>query len=163
MPKRLLSALACTCTAACASATGDYPSLAVRDAERISGTLQPSEPYVPASPSPAVLANVESLVEQARAAHDSFRTKLGPARSAVQAASGAGFGSERWAVASVAIAGLETERSRVMISLADIDRLHVAAATEGAALEELAAAQDVVSRMAADQTATIDEMLAVLR
>lgn len=162
MPKRLIAALACTCTAACVSAPGDYPSLAVRDAERVSGTLQPADPYVPSPVAPAVLANAGSLVGQARAAHDSYRSKLEPARSAVQAARGAGFGSERWAVASVAIAGLETERSRTMIALADLDRLYVAAATEGAALEELAAAHGQVGAMVADQTATIDQMLAAL-
>lgn len=162
MSKRFLAALACACIAACASPPGDYPSLAVRDAERISGTLQPAEPYVPTPIAPVVLANAASLVEQARAAHDSYRSKLGSARSAVQAARGADFGSERWAVASVAIAGLETERSRAMIALADLDRLYVAAATEGGALEELAAAQGQVGIIVADQTAAINEMLAVL-
>ena len=162
MPKRFLAALACVCTAACASAPGDYPSLAVRDAERVSGTLQPAEPYVPPPASPAVLANAGSLVEQAAAAHESYRGKLAGARSAVQAARNAGFGSEPWAVASVAIAGLETERSRAMIALADLDRLTVAAATEGGATDELAAAQARVDAMVAEQTADIDGLLAAL-
>jgi len=163
MSKRLLAALACVCTAACATAPGDYPSLAIRDAERVSGTLQPAEPYVPPAPTPAVMASVEGLVEQAAAAYESYRGMLAGARSAVQTASGAGVGSEAWARASVAIAGLETERSRVMIALAELDRLHVNAATEGGALEDLEAAQGLVGQMAADQTAAIDEMLSVLR
>lgn len=163
MPKRLLAALSCACTAACATAPGDYPSLAIRDAERVSGTLQPAEPYVPPAPTPAVIANLEGLVEQAAAAYESFRGKLDAARSTVRAASGAGVGNDAWAAASVAIAGLETERSRVMIALAELDRLHVNAATEGGALEDLEAAQGLVGRMADDQTAAIDEMLSVLR
>ena len=162
MPKRFLAALASVCTAACASAPGDYPSLAVRDAERVSGTLQPAEPYVPPPASPAVLANAGSLVEQAAAAHESYRGKLGGARAAVQTARGAGFGSEPWAVASVAIAGLETERSRAMIALADLDRLVVAAATEGGATTELAAAQARLDAMVAEETAAIDGLLAAL-
>ena len=162
MFKRPLAALACACTAACASAPGDYPSLAVRDAERVSGTLQPAEPYVPPPASPAVLANAASLIEQAAAAYESYRGKLAGARSAVQAARNAGFGSEPWAVASVAIAGLETERSRAMIALADLDRLTVAAATEGGATDELAAAQARVDAMVAEQTADIDGLLAAL-
>ena len=129
MPQRLLIALACAATAACASGPDAYPSLAIRDAERVSGTLQPAEPYVPTPAAPAVLANAATLVEQAAAAHESYRGKLAGARSAVEAARGAGFGSEPWAAASVAIAGLETERSRAMIALADLDRLAVAAAT----------------------------------
>ena len=162
MFKRLLATLACACTAACASAPGDYPSLAIRDAERVTGTLQPAEPYVPPPPSPAVLANAAGLVEQAGAAHESYRGKLGGARAAVQTARGAGFGSEPWAVASVAIAWLETERSRAMIALADLDRLTVAAATEGGALDELAAAQARVDAMVAEETVGIDELLAAL-
>lgn len=163
MPKRHLAALACACTAACASTPGDYPSLAIRDVERVSGTLQPAEPYVPPPVSAEVMTSIESLVEQAAAAYDSYRGKLGGARSAARAASGAGVGSDAWAAASVAIAGLETERSRVIIALAELDRLYVAAATEGGALEDLEAAQGLVSQMAADQTAAIDEMLSVLR
>jgi hypothetical protein len=163
MPKRLLATLACACTAACASGPGDYPSLAIRDAERVTGTLQPAEPYVPTPAAPAVLANAASLVQQAAAAHESYRGKLAGARSAVQAARNAGFGSELWAVASVAIAGLETERSRAMIALADLDRLAVAAATEGGALGELAAAQARVDAMVAEETETIDGLLAQLR
>src|SRR5688572_266348 len=76
MSKRLLAALACACTAACASAPGDYPSLAIRDAERVSGTLQPAEPYVPTPVAPVVLANAQALVQQAGAAHESFLGQL---------------------------------------------------------------------------------------
>lgn len=163
MPKRLLAALLCAGTAACASAPGDYPSLAIRDAERVSGTLQPAEPFVPEPAAPAVLANAAMLVEQAEAAHESFRGKLAGARSAVQAARGAGFGSEPWAVASVAIAGLETERSRAMIALADLDRLAVAAATDGGATGELATAQARVESMVTEESAAIDGLLSTLR
>ena len=162
MSKRLLAALFCAATAACASAPGDYPSLAIRDAERVSGTLQPAEPFVPEPASPVVLASAQALVEQAAAAHESFRGKLGGARSAVQAARGASFGSEPWAVASVAVAGLETERSRAMIALADLDRLAVAAATDGGATGELAAAQARVDSMVAEETAAIDALLSAL-
>ena len=52
MTKRLIVALACAFTAACASSPDDYPSLAIRDAERVSGTLQPAEPYVPTPAAP---------------------------------------------------------------------------------------------------------------
>lgn len=162
MPTRPLIALACAFTAACASGPDAYPSLAIRDAERVSGTLQPAEPYVPTPVAPVVLENAQALVEQAQGANESFRSQLGSARSAAQAARGAGFGSEPWAVASVAIAGLETERSRAMIALADLDRLTVAAATEGGALDELAAAQARVDAIVAQQTAEIDGLLASL-
>jgi hypothetical protein len=163
MPQRLLIALACAATAACASGPDAYPSLAIRDAERVSGTLQPAQPYVPTPAAPVVLQNAQALVDQAEGAHESFRRQLDGVRNAAQAARGAGIGSERWAVASVAIAGLETERSRAMIALADLDRMAVAAATEGGALDELAAAQARVDAIVAQQSAEIDGLLAALR
>ena len=163
MSQRFLAAIACACTAACASAPGDYPSLAIRDAERVSGTLQPAQPYVPPPVSQPVLADAASLVAEARAAHESYRRMLGPVRSTVLAGRGAAVGSDGWAAASVAIAGLETERSRTMVALAGLDRLYVAAATEGNALDELAAAQAEVGALAAEESAAIDELLAVLR
>jgi hypothetical protein len=110
-----------------------------------------------------VLQNAQALVDQAEGAHESFRRQLDGVRNAAQAARGAGIGSERWAVASVAIAGLETERSRAMIALADLDRMAVAAATEGGALDELAAAQARVDAIVAQQSAEIDGLLAALR
>ena len=163
MPQRLLIALACAATAACASGPDAYPSLAIRDAERVSGTLQPAQPYVPTPAAPVVLQNAQTLVDQAEGAHESFRRQLNGARNAAQAARGAGMGSERWAVASVAIAGLETERSRAMIALADLDRMAVAAATEGGALDELAAAQARVDAIVAQQSAEIGGLLAALQ
>ena len=163
MPKRLLAVLACASTVACATAPGDYPSLAIREAERVSGTLQPAQPYVPPPVPQATLADAASLVAQARAAHAAYGSRLSGVRSTVSAARGAEFGSERWAVASVAVTQLETERSRAMIALAELDRLHVAAATEGGAVDELAAAQAEVARIVAEQTAGIDELLAALQ
>jgi hypothetical protein len=163
MPKRAILALACACSTACASAPGDYPSLAIRDAERVSGTLQPAEPHVPPPVPQPVLTDAAGLVAQARAAHDDYRAMLGGVRSTVLAARGADPGSDSWAAASVAVTSLETERSRAMIALAELDRLYVAAATEGSALDELAAAQAEAGAMVAEQSAAIDDLLAVLR
>ena len=49
-----------------------------------------------------------------------------------------------------------------MIALADLDRLTVAAATEGGALDQLASAQARVDAMVAEETVGIDELLAAL-
>ena len=162
MLNRLALAAACTLLASCATASGDYPSLAVREAERVTGRLDAPEPYVPEPISEATLADVEQLVAQAAEAHESFLQKLAPARSAVRAAQGAGVGTERWSVASVAIADVESARSRTMVAMADLDRLYVAAATEGAATEELATAQQRVDALVEQETAAIEDMLAAL-
>lgn len=149
--------------AGCASASGDYPSLGVRDAERRTGVMAPAEPEPVAQLSPEAAESVAALVARARAANADYLAKLPAARSAVRAASGAALGSEGWAVASVAIAALETERSRTMIALADLDRLYVAVAIEGGAMELLAAAQSEVAALAEAQTAGIDDLLRSLR
>ncbi len=163
MVKRIAPALLAIALAACASPQGAYPSLAVRDAERATGTLQPPEPYVPAPPSAAAMNDVEKLVEQAHGAFESYRDKLDGVRRAALAARGAEVGGDAWARASVAIAGLETERSRTMVPLADIDRMLVAAATEGARTAEFEDAQTLIGEMVDFETAGIDEIRNVLR
>ena len=161
MSQRVLATLLCALAAGCASTPGDYPSLAIRDAERVSGTLQPAEPYVPAPVDAATLASVEGLVQQANAAYAAYRGKLERVRATALRARGASVGS--WAAASVALAELETERSRTMVALADLDRLYVAAATEGSATDELANAQNAVNEMVDFETAQINEIHATLR
>ncbi|MXO60267.1 hypothetical protein GRI89_12035 [Altererythrobacter salegens] len=167
MPNRALPALLTAMLAACASPQGDYPSLAIRDAERVTGTMEPAqpatEPFVAPTPSAESIANIESLVEQANSAYESYRGKLDGVRAAVLAARGAEPGTDAWARANVAIADLETERSRTMLPLAEIDRLTVAAAIEGGTLEDYEAAQGLVGEMVDFETAKLDEIWNALR
>ncbi|RJY10092.1 hypothetical protein [Aurantiacibacter aquimixticola] len=147
--------------AGCAAPDGEYPSLAIRDAERITGTIEP-EPYVPPPPAPAVLSRTEDLVDAARAAHGRFLAAVPEARRRANAAQGAGIGSEAWSVAQVAVAGLETHRGEVMISLADLDRLYVAASSEGEAIAPIADDRAAVATLAEEEDAVIAELLAAI-
>src|SRR5690606_37925854 len=107
--------------AACATPDGDYPSLASREAARVAGASEPEapSPYVP-PPSPAtVVDQLGRLEAEAASAHQAFLAETAAARRTVASAQGAAFGSDGWARASVAIAGLEGARSRAMIALAD--------------------------------------------
>jgi hypothetical protein len=81
----------------------------------------------------------------------------------IGAARGAEPGSESWARAQVALAGLEAERSRAMIALADLDRLMVDAAVEGTALDRIVAVRDGVITQVDEQNRTIEGLLASLR
>ena len=150
--------------AACASPDGAYPSLAIRPAERASGTLAPPPtPYVP-PPTPApVLGRLEQLAADAASAHRTFLAEAPAARSAVAAASGAAEGSDGWARASVALAGLESARSKAMIALADLDRLMVDAAVEGRELERIVAARDGVIAQVDEQSTVIEGLQRSLR
>lgn len=145
--------------AACATAADEYPSLALRDAERATGTFRPAasgpEPYAPPAAPDAVLDRLARLSAEAATAHQAFLAAVPRTRDAIGAASGSEAGDEAWARAHVALAALEAERSRAMIALADLDRLYVDAAVEGMATGPIAAARDAVAAQVAQQDATV--------
>ena len=151
--------------AGCATVADEYPSLAIRDAERVSGTLEPAAavPYVPPATPAAVLGRLDQLAAEAAGAHRAFLAEAPAARRAVAAAGSAELGSEGWAVASVAVAGLEGARSRAMIALADLDRLMVDAAVEGSELGRIVAVRDTVTAQVTEQNLTIEGLLHSLR
>lgn len=150
--------------AACATPEGEYPSLDLRPAERATGTLvPPPAPYVP-PPTPApVLGRLEQLGADAANAHQAFLAEAPAARSAVAAASGAAEGSDAWARASVALAALESTRSRAMIALADLDRMMVDAALEGGELERIVAVRNAVTTQVDEQNRAIEGLAHSLR
>lgn len=145
--------------AACKSADDSYPSLDIRPAERATGVLVPVEPYVPPTTPPAVGNRLSQLSAEVTAAHSAFQQEAPKARNAVQAARGSGPGSEAWSVAQVAIAGLESSRSKAMIALADLDRLYVDASVEGGELTRIAATRDAAIAQVDEENATISALL----
>lgn len=146
---------------ACATPPGEYPSLAIRDVERVTGTLEPVEtkPYVPPPTPDEVLDRLDQLAAEAASAHQAFLAEVPAARRVVTATQGAEIGTDGWARASVAVAGLEGARSRAMIALADLDRLLVDAAIEGGALERIVAVRNAVTAQVDEQNATIASLL----
>lgn len=148
--------------AGCASTAGDYPSLAIRDAERVSGTIAvPATPPapLPAGPAPAELASLQASI---REGHARFMAQTGAAQRAVAAASGAGVGSDSWSAAQVAVADLEGKRSQVMIALADLDRLYASAAVEGADVTAAQSALAEANALVAQENAEIARLLGAL-
>lgn len=165
MSPRLLALPCYALLAACASAGGDYPSLAIRDAERVGGTMEPAdaEPYVPPATPAGVIDRLTALSGEAAAAHQAFISEAPSARATVSATRGAGVGSEAWAKAEVALASIMAARSRTMLSLADLDRLYVDAATQGGEIATIAAAQGQASALVEQEDRTVDELSAALR
>ena len=156
--------------AGCASPAGDYPSLAIREAERATGTMAvPASPPPPPAPSPpapgpapGMSAELAALADAAAQAHRAFLAAAPAATRTIEAARSAGTGSEPWARAQVALAGLTSARSRTMMPLADLDRLYVAAAVEGGALAPISAIRDPVEAQVAEQSRIIERLSAVL-
>jgi hypothetical protein len=161
--------------AAC-STSGSYPSLALRDVERVSGsaTAAPgaaqddAAPAIPALPpaSADLVTRLDGLVKVAQASDRQFQASRTAAERAVAAAGG--IGTDSWSSASVALAKLESSRSSGMGALADLDVLY-ADARDKAPLDEspsataIATARTQVADLLAAQDAVIARLSAQLK
>lgn len=113
----------------CASASGPYPSLAIRDAERVTGSAQPAAGEVtPPLPPPLLDAStgqhIAQAVERARRAHASFTAGVAGATSVIATARGTPVASDSWVAAHVALADLQSLRSQTVIAQADLDAIY---------------------------------------
>lgn len=131
----------------CASQQGRYPSLAIRDAERVQGSLQPpassAESSVESPLSADLVRRLAQLQSSATSAHRAFMDAAPGTRRLVEAAAGTDVTNDRWASAQVALASLESARSQSAVPLGDLDLLHADAAIaleQRAAIEETRAA-----------------------
>jgi len=140
---------------ACAKAAEGYPSLAIRPAERASGTWTPPPPYVPPAPPAAALANLAALAAEARAAHDTFTAETAQATRLVGAARNASVGSEAWAQAQIARSSLGAAHSRTLVPLASMDRIYVDASNAGEDLDRIAALRAEVVALAEQEDAVL--------
>lgn len=129
----ILPALSALLATACASPERSYPSLAIRDVERVTGTMLPAEPtpYEPPATPAAVDDKVERLSATAEIAHQGFLDELPDLSRTYATGRDAEPGSDAWAHAVVALGGLEAARNHTLIALADIDRLYVVNAIGG--------------------------------
>ncbi len=166
----LAAPLAALGLAACAADTASYPSLARRDAERITGSAETVPPSpsagIPATaPPPAdsgLAARLSALTAAAQDAHARFGTRRAAAERLSGAARGGAAGGPAWSAAMVALADLESARSDGMIALADADQLYAAAKVSGddpAAITAIVAARDRMIALIAQE----DKALATLR
>ncbi|MXP31847.1 hypothetical protein GRI94_08425 [Erythrobacter jejuensis] len=148
--------------AACASASTEYPSLSVRDAERIEGQFNsPSTAPVaaqPALPSADLRDRLAQLKAEASTAHTAFLGAAPAATQKVDAARGTAIASDRWAIAQVALADLDSHRSKTAVALADLDILFTERAI---ALEQrgaVAETRETVTRMIAEEDAVLSRL-----
>ena len=157
--KRLLLALlvAATSAAGCAENTSKYPSLSIRQAERVSGTFQPPspEPAPPAPPEPAVLDRLDSLRADAANANARFLTAAKNAQGPMAAAANAAPGSESWSVAQIALAQVSSARSDTMKALADLDRIYVNAVDQGNDLSRITEVRNEVQTVVDSEDRTL--------
>lgn len=148
---------------ACGTPEG-YPSLAIRDSERVSVTMAPPDAplFRPAPESQATIDSLDMLAANAVAANERFQAATGSVEASVGQAAGAAIGSEEWAVAQVEIAGLESLRSDTMLALAEIDSLFVSAVVDGAEYDAAARKRDEIALLVAAQNRVIATLLTTL-
>ncbi len=147
--------------AACAGSGDQYPSLAIRDAERVTGQFNPSSAGDGTSHStrPSVAAgDISRIVDQARESHRNFVAAQPSASRLVSGARGSGSESEARAQALVALADLSSKRSDTVIALADLDLMAAGAATEFSSTQSLGAAQRLVLEFVNAQDAALAQL-----
>lgn len=159
--RSLLLLSTATLLTACASAGDRYPSLAIRDAERVQGTFAVSPAAAPteAPAPPGTLDRVAQLGAEARSAHAKFMAAAPGARQAVGAARDAAVTENRWAVAQIALADLDSARSEAAIALGDLDLLYADATLAFTEREQIGATRREVLALLSEA----DRILAELR
>lgn len=149
------------CLGGCAASADRYPSLAIRDIERVSGTfdVDPASAEPPPALPASELDTIPGLVATAQSAHQRFIAAAPSARRQVAAAIGANVNDNSWASAQVALADLESLRSQAAIPLGDLDRLNAEAAITFADSQAVDQARAEVLTMIEEE----DQVLAELR
>ena len=152
--------------AACAGADVEYPSLAVRDAERMVGQFTPVTPSEPVPPPVTPLTTREaigSVIEEARDLHRRFLAAQPAAMTLARQARGDGNESDRRSRALIALADQSTLQSAMASQLAVLDRLEFEAASAFGATGDIREAQALVVDLMAQQDAALDSLSREMR
>lgn len=165
-PLPVLSIFATAALGACASNPNQYPSLALRPAERVTAVYGapvavPTPELLP-QPDGSVLSQLDSLVAQAQRGDARFQRGEKSARRLVGQAGRAQIGSEQWALATTAVSELEAARGETMTPLAELDRMFAEAVTQGQDTTAIVKARDAVIAIVGRQDAVLGEIRANL-
>jgi|GEM_PF-352906 len=145
----------------CAASDGRYPSLAVRDAERVSGEFTPQ-----AEPTSVPVAlpdsdRIDSAIATAKQANAEFFSQSDEVGALVAASRGTGRESDARARALVAVASLTSLRGQTAGALGQLDTLEAQAATRFAETVAIRDAQATVLRMLSAQDQILDSLAGV--
>ena len=119
-----LAAIAALTLGGCASASGDFPSLAKRPYEK----ANPVEEVAVAETLTTTLSadlqrQVDALLSRSSMAHAAFENALPSVRATIQSAGNPVTGSESWANAHTALSRTDSLRADSVAALGEIDRL----------------------------------------
>jgi hypothetical protein len=140
---------------------GDYPSLAKRPIESRGGAAANPPAVEAVADDPAVVRQVDGLMQRARAGAAAFDVVVGGTQERVNAAAGSAVSSESWVAAQLAISNLESQRYDSVFALASLDTLYVTRLNAIAAGEAQGSAE-IIARARSDALAIVDRQNDVL-
>jgi hypothetical protein len=157
----LMAALA---LGACSKDKELFPSLTMRDGERVTGSFTPAAPEKLASPPPSTetLGRLAQLRANAADANQRFMAAAQDAQAPVAAAHGSQPGTEAWELAQVALAELSARRSETALFLADLDQIYVETRLDAGDPAQIEAAVNEVAAELSAQDRAIDALEASL-
>ena len=146
--------------AACAGDADRYPSLAIRDAERVSGVFGPvaAPPAVAPIVKPPSTGDLAQFLATANESHQRFLQASERTRSLVSSAAERGIDTNVRQEALVALADLSTMRSDTATTLGDLDLMEAEAGIAFADTTQLISVRQQLVEMIAKQDATLDEL-----
>ncbi len=110
--------------AGCAASTSDAPSLLPRPIENVSFD-EPEAVPVTAAPDPALDAAIRKARQTLATTDAAFDIAATKAGNLIEAAAGAGVGSDPWLDAQVALAALDNHRATSLGTLSHLDGLAI--------------------------------------
>lgn len=140
---------------------GDYPSLAKRPIESRGAVAAPPPVVEAVADDPAVVREVDGLMQRARAGAAAFDSAVGGTQERVSAAAGSAVSSEAWVAAQLAISNLESQRYDSVFALASLDTLYVSRLNAIAA-GEVRGSAELIDGARSDALAIVDRQNDVL-
>jgi hypothetical protein len=129
------------------TARGDFPSLAMRPAEREPLIEAPARAPTQTTSDAALLRQVSALEARGTAGARDFDAAYGPAEAAVARAGASG--SDAWIEAQVALSRLEAARGQATSALADLEQLALDRADRPTGASDRAAIDAALARLRA--------------
>ena len=146
----------------CAANSDRYPSLAIRDFERVQGSFEvagEAEAFDPPAPAnPSAVAQAADLVAVARLAHQEFIDLVPSATEKLLIAESLGPEDYEWTEGQLTLAKLDIQRGKVAILLGDLDLMFANASLSYEELGQIEEARDIVRQLVAQE----DEILSSL-
>lgn len=158
----IASLIAAVMLGGCAANSDRYPSLAIRDFERVQGTFEvegEAEEFDPPAPADqSSIRRASELVAEARIAHQDFIELAPLASEQLTATTSLGPDDNAWVDSQLTLADLDSKRSKVAILLGNLDLMFADASLSYQELAEIDEARETVRQLVSKE----DEILSNL-